>query len=164
MKRYKKVAVGGTFDQLHLGHHALLKKAFELGDLVIIGITTDEMVKALHKPHEVAPYSERRIELEEFLRSQNWFTRAKFFPLNDPYGPTLEMPDLNAIVVSKETEHTAREINKLRQINGLSSLDIIVIDTVLAEDSIPISTTRIRLKEIDRNGHVLSPKQKTKGF
>jgi len=144
MKRYKKVAVGGTFDQLHLGHHALLKKAFELGDLVIIGITTDEMV---------------RIELEEFLRSQNWFTRAKFFPLNDPYGPTLEMPDLNAIVVSKETEHTAREINSLRQINGLSSLDIIVIDTVLAEDSIPISTTRIRWKEIDREGRMLALKR-----
>jgi len=164
MRRYKKVAVGGTFDQLHLGHHALLKKAFELGDLVLIGITTDEMVKALRKPHEAASYYERKRELEEFLRCQNWLVRAQFYPLDDPYGPTLTKGDLNAIVVSKETEYTAKEINQLRQNTGLNPLDIIVIDMVLAEDSIPISTTRIRLKEIDREGRVLTLNRQTKGF
>lgn len=159
MRRYKKVAIGGTFDCLHLGHHALLKKAFELGDLVLIGITSDKMVKALRKPHEVTCYNERRRELEEFLRCQNWLMRAQIFPLDDPYGPALVERDLSAIVVSKETERTARKLNQLRQNNGLNPLDIFVIDAVLAEDSIPISTTRIRWKEIDREGRMLALKR-----
>ncbi|MEM2081946.1 MAG: adenylyltransferase/cytidyltransferase family protein, partial [Candidatus Bathyarchaeia archaeon] len=38
MKRFRKVAVGGTFDELHKGHKALLMKAFEIGTRVLIGL------------------------------------------------------------------------------------------------------------------------------
>ncbi len=38
-----RVAVAGTFDVLHDGHLALLRRAFEVGDEVVVGITSDEM-------------------------------------------------------------------------------------------------------------------------
>jgi len=41
-KKYYKVAVGGTFDQFHQGHCKLLEKAFQIGEKVLIGVTSDQ--------------------------------------------------------------------------------------------------------------------------
>lgn len=43
----KKVWVNGTFDIVHLGHIQMLKKAKELGDILIVGIDSDKRVKQL---------------------------------------------------------------------------------------------------------------------
>ena len=40
-KKYKKIAVGGTFDKFHDGHKKLLATAFELGEEVEIGVTSN---------------------------------------------------------------------------------------------------------------------------
>ena len=38
----KRVITYGTFDLLHYGHIALLKRARELGDYLIVALSTDE--------------------------------------------------------------------------------------------------------------------------
>ena len=45
LKKYECVAMGGTFDILHIGHIELLKKSFEIGKFVIIGLSSDNLVK-----------------------------------------------------------------------------------------------------------------------
>ena len=40
-KKYNKVAVGGTFDKFHDGHKKLLSAAFEIGNEIEIGVTSD---------------------------------------------------------------------------------------------------------------------------
>jgi pantetheine-phosphate adenylyltransferase len=86
--------------------------------------------------------------------------RAEIVPLNDSYGLTLSGKGLDALVVSKETELITGKINKIRVEAGLSPLKIVSISMVPAENSNPISTTRIRNGEIDRNGHLLRSTQK----
>jgi len=155
MNQFKVVAVGGTFDELHKGHKTLLKTAFDYGEKVLIGLCTDEFAGKLRKNHEVAPYEDRARELMSFLNDLGVSHRAEIIPLSDPYGPAATSAEIEAIVVSRETEPRARELNSLRLKSGLKPLEIIVIDMVPAEDQIPISTTRIRRGEIDREGRLL---------
>jgi len=155
MQKLETVAVGGTFEEFHKGHRALLKKAFEVGDHVLIGLCSDDFVNKLKKPHKIAPYRKRLEELKRFLREHGVLERAEIIPLNDPYGVTISKNRLDAIVVSKETELRAHEINEKRRDRGLPPLKVFVIDMILAEDYFPISSTRIWLEEIDREGHLL---------
>lgn len=155
MKKFRKVAVGGTFDEFHRGHKVLLMKAFEIGERVLIGLCTDEFAEKLGKPHVTAPYEERLKELNTFLSDLGFLGRAEIIPLNDPFGPTLAETCIEALVVSEETRPTALKINEKRRKAGLPPLKIVTINMVPAENCAPISTTRIRRGEIDREGHML---------
>jgi pantetheine-phosphate adenylyltransferase len=154
-KKFRAVAVGGTFDEFHKGHRALLLKAFEVGERVLIGLSTDELVQRMGKPHKISTYDFRLEELKGFLRKEEMLERAEIMPLHDAYGVTLSKGCVNALVVSRETEKTAKEINKKREAKGLEKLSIVVIDMIPAYNSEPISTTRIRRGEIDREGRIL---------
>ena len=155
-KKFKTVAVGGTFDEFHKGHRALLMKAFEVGEQVLIGLCSDEFVKKLDKPHPTAPYEQRLEELKAFLREHGFLERAKIILLNDVYGVTLSRGCVEALVVSMETELTALKINEKRKELGLHSLHIAIIEMVPSKNHVPISTTRIYRGEIDREGHLLN--------
>jgi pantetheine-phosphate adenylyltransferase len=154
MKEFRKVAVGGTFDELHRGHRVLLLKAFEIGDRVLIGLCSDEFVRKLGKPHTTAPYQERLEYLENFLDNLGLAERSEVISLNDPYGPTVSDKCIQAVVVSDETKSTADQINEKRLGKGLNPLAIVTINMVPSEDCSPISTTRIRRGEIDREGRL----------
>jgi len=156
MKRFRKAAVGGTFDELHRGHKTLIGKAFEVADRVVIGLSSDTFVAKMGKPHLTAGYVERKEELENYLNACGFAGRYEIVPLDDALGRTMTAADgLNALVVSQETEHTAKAINVKREKASMSPLKIFTVDMVPAENKSPISTTRIRSGEIDRNGHVL---------
>ena len=155
MNKFRKVAVGGTFDELHKGHRSLLVKAFEIGVKVLIGLCTEEFVKKMGKPHVTSSYEMRLKELQAFLKKSNLCDKAEIIPLNDPYGKTLTDKCIEALVVSEETEKIAVKINQKRSEKNLPLLKIVTISMVPAENCKPISTTRIRQGEIDREGHLL---------
>jgi pantetheine-phosphate adenylyltransferase len=155
MKKFRKVAVGGTFDELHRGHRVLLMKAFEIGERVAIGLCSDTFAAKMGKPHVTAPYEERLKELQVFLNDLGVSGRAEIVPLNDPFGTTLSGGCIEAIVVSEETKPVALKINEKRREAGLSQLEIVTVVMVPSENCTPISTTRIRKGEMDREGHLL---------
>ena len=151
MKKYNKVAVGGTFDKFHKGHEALISAAFELSRNVLIGVTSDDF--AGNKKHDIEPCSVRVNRLKKLI--EKYDANYEIKEINDVYGTADVDSELDAIVVSHETENTALEINDIRRKNGLNLLDIIVIEWVLAADGVPISSTRIRKGEIDKKGNIL---------
>jgi cytidyltransferase-like protein len=158
-EKFKIVGVGGTFDEFHRGHRTLLLKAFEIGERVMIGVSSDEFVRKMNKPHVTAPYIQRVKELKNFLNHNGLLARAEIIPINDVAGGVLLSRDpIEALVVSKETEPTANSINRKRKEIELPPLETIVISMVPSENHSAISTTRIRKGEIDRDGHLLKAK------
>ena len=153
--KFETVAVGGTFDLFHKGHRALLRKAFKVGNRVLIGLCSDDFVKKMRKPHGIASYAERLEELEKLLKKRGVLERAEISPLDDEYGLTLSDTRIDAIVVSAETEPRAHKINEKRKSLGMAALPIVVVKMVLSEDLYPISSTRIWFEEIDREGNLL---------
>jgi pantetheine-phosphate adenylyltransferase len=113
----------------------------------------------MRKNHEVAIYEQRLKELRSFLRKQGVLDRGKIVPLDTPYGITLSTTIADALIVSKETETVGLKINEKRVAKELRPLELVVIDMVPAEDTVPISSTRIRHGEIDREGHLVRHKE-----
>lgn len=146
-----KVVIGGTFGFLHAGHRAIIEKAFEIGDSVYIGLTTDAYVKSKGHGGKLPRYRERKKVLTAFAKS----FRKKFEigALSDKFGPSIT-EDFDAIVVSEETFHTAKEINRIREKKGLKPLRIVKVRYMLAKDSVPISSLRIVKGEIDIQGNL----------
>ena len=54
----KKVITYGTFDLFHIGHLNLLRRARELGDYLVVAVSTDEFNAGKHKQC-VYPYEHR---------------------------------------------------------------------------------------------------------
>ncbi|MFG6395413.1 MAG: glycerol-3-phosphate cytidylyltransferase [Lachnospiraceae bacterium] len=59
----KKVITYGTFDLLHVGHINLLRRAKELGDYLVVAISTDEF-NAIKNKKAYYPFEDRKQILE----------------------------------------------------------------------------------------------------
>lgn len=146
-----RVVVGGTFSPLHDGHRALLSYAAAQATELIIGITVNSFVD--NKAHPVAPFVERVAAVREHVVTIAPSLNVTILPLHDPFGDTLE-EDYDLLVVSPETVSGAQRINQLRQDRGKQPLRVAEINWVLADDGMPISSTRIWAGEIDQHGHL----------
>lgn len=154
--RVVRVCMGGTFDVLHRGHHALLDAAFEAGDEGVgIGVTTDDFANA-RRSRVVRPYAQRVADLMAFLGRRGYAPRAEVLPISDAVGFALE-PRFDAIAATEETLSSAEAINAERVRRGLRPLRVVLAPYVLADDARPIKSTRIRNGEVDAEGRLLRP-------
>lgn len=154
MAKYKVVATGGTFDHIHRGHEALLSKSFEIGQKVLIGVTSDAFAARQGKTLDQG-YQERVKHLVALLHREFPGRAYVIAKLDDYFGPGIESPEVGAIVVTKETSARVPIANALRAKRGRSPLKVVIIDYVMAEDARPVSSTRIRRHEIDEQGRLL---------
>ncbi len=66
MKKYKVGYTTGVYDMFHIGHLNLLKRAKEMCDYLIVGVTTDELTSYKNKK-AVIPF-EDRMQIVEAIR------------------------------------------------------------------------------------------------
>jgi pantetheine-phosphate adenylyltransferase len=158
--KYDVVATGGTFDHIHKGHLALLARSFEVGEKVVIGVTSDAFALKEGKNPDLA-YEERIRALEALLQRQFPGRVYLIAKLDDYFGPGIASPEVQAIVVSRETAARVSVANAMRKAKGYPPLEVVVVDYILADDSRPISSTRIRNGEIDVEGKLVKRQHHT---
>ncbi|MGN0228283.1 MAG: adenylyltransferase/cytidyltransferase family protein [Muribaculaceae bacterium] len=67
MDGQKKLIIGyttGVFDMFHVGHLNILRRAKELCDYLIVGVSTDELCLSYKKKKPIIPYEERKAIIE----------------------------------------------------------------------------------------------------
>lgn len=148
-----RVVLGGTFDRLHIGHEALLAKAFEVGDEVFIGLSSQEMAQK-GRERRVAPLALRKRRVEALLRRRGW--DGQVVEIKHPFGRALEAR-YRGIVVSPETLPRVVEINRERRKLGRRMLKVFTIPFFYGNDGLRISATRIASGEIDEKGRRKKP-------
>ena len=153
-KKFLMVATGGTFDEIHVGHIALLAKAFQVGNKVIIGVSSDAF--AVKEGKNLRHNFETRVRsLKRMIKREFGEVNYDIAMLNADFGPAVITNDVEALVVSTETQKKGKLLNEMRAKKGLQPVEVVAVELVKAEDDSTISSTRIRAGEIDRYGRLL---------
>ena len=128
--KFKKIALGGTFNQLHPGHLYFLSLAKYYAEKAIIGLCSDQMIKARKKNlRKILPFKERKKALENYFKRTG--LKSKIVEINDIYGPAIKDKEIEAILLTEETFSNGIKINKIRKKNKLKELHYIILPYLL---------------------------------
>lgn len=160
MKHYNLVVCGGTFDHFHKGHAYFLEKVTSLANEILVGITDDEYAADKKGNDPIEAFRIRKSAVEHFLREKKIYNRTKVATINSVfYPPEWEALPIEAIVVTSQSAKGAQIINQDRGKKGLSHLDVVTCDIVYDEGGLPVSSSRIRNGEINREGRPFVKKE-----
>ena len=136
--------MGGTFDHLHEGHKYLISTALSLSKKVVIGLTSESLLKNKEFFSKMQSYDERETAIISYISKISDISRVEIVKLEDPYGPPIHEEDYEGIIVSQETYKNALTINNMREKNGFKPMIIIVIPILKNSNNEKISSTIIR--------------------
>ena len=151
-----RVAVAGTFGPVHDGHRALFRTALEVGtDGVVVGLASDAFARG-KRDRSVPPYDRRRESVTTELNAlDDWDRSVEIRAIDDELDFAATDPDLDALVVSEETDDELAAVNEARREHDLDPLVGVVVPLVRAADGERISSTRVVRGEIDERGTVV---------
>ena len=103
------VLTSGTWDLFHVGHAQYLEYAKGLGDLLIVGVDSDEKVRARKGPHRPVVPEEERVQTLSHLRHVDVITLK---PLSEKPNALIKLIRPDVLVLSKSTKHKPADIKE----------------------------------------------------
>ncbi|CCD23094.1 putative pantetheine-phosphate adenylyltransferase NDAI_0B00600 [Naumovozyma dairenensis CBS 421] len=128
---YKVTALGGTFDHIHDGHKILLTMAaFLTSDRLIVGVTDEELLVNKKYKEQLENFDKRCLNVMTFVHLVKPSLRVEIVPIKDVCGPTGTVPEIEALVVSRETIAGGQVVNDTRQQRKMHPLAIHVVNVL----------------------------------
>ncbi|MHC1604662.1 MAG: pantetheine-phosphate adenylyltransferase [Candidatus Methanofastidiosia archaeon] len=139
-----KIIASGTFDHLHDGHKFFLKTALENG-FVLVGLASQTLIRKKENWEKIEPYALRKDNLVKWFSLLGLKEAIDFeiIKIETKHGFACHLEDIDAILVTKENEDVAKEINTCRAKKRYPPLNIIKCK-LLTDKKGKISSTRIR--------------------
>lgn len=129
--RYEVTAVGGTFDHIHDGHKILLTMAaFLTSKRLIIGLTDEELLINKKFKEYIEPFARREDNVLDFLHLLKPQLLVDIIPLHDVCGPTGTVPEIECLIVSRETAKGGEIVNRTRRERGFNELEIVAVNVL----------------------------------
>lgn len=98
---YKVVLTQGVYDLIHGGHAAYLDVARSYGDVLIVGVDSDELTKKRKGPNRPIVPQDERIKMLAHLRSVDVVTLRD---VGSEIGDLIRLVEPDVLVVSKSTK------------------------------------------------------------
>ncbi len=139
------VLTSGTFDLLHIGHARYLEEAKKYGDILIVGVDSDEKVRSRKGPDRPVVPSNERIDMLAHLRSVDIITIKQS---GEPRWNLVKRINPNTLIVTKET-YDDETIDKLSKICG----QIII----LSPQATTSTSAQIRRLQVGWSSKIINP-------
>lgn len=110
----KIVLTQGAFDFIHIGHFLYLEQAKRHGDILIVGVDSDEKVQKRKGPERPIVSEDERVSMLTHVRNVDVVTLK---PANAEKWALIKLVRPDVLVATKET-YSAAEIKQLRLICG----------------------------------------------
>lgn len=116
----KIVLTMGTFDFIHIGHSLYLEKARVLGDILIVGVDSDEKVRSRKGPDRPIVSQDERVQMLTHIRHVDIVTLKEY---SAPKWELIKLVRPDFLVATRET-YSPEKLNELGQYCG----EVIVLD------------------------------------
>lgn len=111
----KVVLTSGTWDLFHVGHAQYLEKAKKLGDILIVGVDSDEKVKKRKGPHRPIVPEHERVSILSHIRHVDVISLKQASDAKDQLIKKVR-PDV--LVVSRTTKHDKKDLAEKKKYCG----------------------------------------------
>lgn len=114
-KNHKSIVLTqGTFDMLHIGHARYLTEAKSHGDILFVGIDSDEKVRQRKGPDRPVVPEEERVEMLKYLHSVD---HVVLKPMDEEKWRLIKLIKPDVLIATKET-YSPTQIKELEKICG----------------------------------------------
>jgi D-beta-D-heptose 7-phosphate kinase/D-beta-D-heptose 1-phosphate adenosyltransferase len=148
----KIVLTQGVFDLVHIGHARYCEQAKKYGDLLIVGVDSDEKVRHRKGPDRPIVPQEERLEMLTYLRAVDAVVLKE---LNAPKLNLIKVIQPDVLVVTRENYHEYAP-ETLKELHTLCG-EVVVLEP-MATTSTSAKIRRLQIGAAKKIGDTLSAK------
>jgi D-glycero-beta-D-manno-heptose 1-phosphate adenylyltransferase len=143
------VLTQGTYDMVHIGHARYFEEAKKYGDILVIGVDSDEKVRARKGPERPVVPQEERLEMVAHLRPVDVVVLKE---LKHPKWHLIKTVKPDVLIATKET-YTKDKLKELKKFCG----EVVVLDP-MATTSTSAKIRKLQIGTAKTLGQALTPK------